>query len=255
MSLPAAKGYYRAESRYADLLKRVGLADAMSVFENPRIDVWRSITERENCILDHDQGRLHIKRNKPGYSGVELEVIGIQLLKQAGIESVPLVASGKLNDKRGFLITDDLVGFDDAEKLVRDGLPFQRLLSATATVAAKLHAAGLHHRDLYLCHIFARLDGNDVSLRLMDAGRVRPVPRLFSRRWYVKDVAQFLYSLQQFDVPPDMLEAWLTQYASAGGVPIDAAFRKAVDRKARWIARHDAKLRQRQPTRNVAIDR
>lgn len=255
MSLPTARGYYRAEAAYAALLREVGLPDAMSVFECPKIEVWRSITERENCILDHPAGRLHIKRNKPRFSGVENEVQGIQLLERAGIASVPIVAWGKLNDGRGFLITDDLVGFDDSEKLVRDGMGFDRLLKPTADLAATLHGAGLHHRDLYLCHFYAKVSESAVELRLMDAGRVRPLPGWFRQRWIVKDVAQFLYSLQTLGVPDELSGQWLTRYGTQRGTTLTAGFRRAVARKIRWIGRHDAKLRQRQPTRNVAIDR
>ena len=86
MSLPTPSGYYRAEAAYADLLRRVGLPDAMSVFEHPKIDAWRSITERENCVLDYDgderrgtpAGRLHIKRNKAGHRGVDEEAAAIR---------------------------------------------------------------------------------------------------------------------------------------------------------------------------------
>src|SRR4051812_4668042 len=125
MSLPTPSGYYRAEAAYADLLRRVGLPDAMSVFENPKIDVWRSITERENCVLDYDTdgvaGRLHIKRNKRAHRGVDDEAAAIRLLMNASLGTVPLVAAGRLNDGRGFLITDNLTGFDDADIRVRQG--------------------------------------------------------------------------------------------------------------------------------------
>jgi len=255
MNLPNSTGYYRAEAAYADLLKQVGLVDAMSIFEHPKIDVWRPITERENAVLDHDGGRLHIKRNKPGFSGVEAEAASLQLLKKAEIESVPLVAWGKLNDGRGFLITDNLDGFEDAEKCVEQGLAFERLLEPTAILAGRLHAAGLHHRDLYLCHFYARVSDTAVDLRLMDAGRVRKLPGWFTRRWLVKDVAQFCYSLEQLRLPKELRDRWLERYTAAGGAKSDPAFCRAVDRKIRWIAAHDARLRRRQPTRNVAIDR
>jgi hypothetical protein len=256
MSLPFPTGYYRAEAKYADVLRQVGLPDAMSVFEHPKIEVWRSITERENCVLDYDGGRLHIKRNKLKHRGVEEEADAIRLLMTAGIGTVPLVAAGRLNDGRGFLITDDLTGFEDADVAVRNGLPFERVLTATAEMAGRLHAAGLHHRDLYLCHFYvAATPDAAVEARLMDAGRVKPLPTWFRRRWLVKDVAQLVYSLRQLNVSQSQIDEWLTRYTAAGGATVDAAFRRAVDRKATAIGRHDAQLRRRQPTRNVSINR
>lgn len=269
MSYSAGPGFFQVEPQYAELLKRIGLTDAMSVFDHPKIEVWRSITERENCVLDHDAGRLHIKRNKPGHTGVQHEIEGIRLLRAAGIESVPVVGYGMLHDGRGFLISDDLVGFEDSEKLVEAGFDFERLLEPTARLAAKLHDAGLHHRDLYLCHFYAkppsdegtssasesgalpRREEEEIELRLMDAGRVRKLPWLTKRRWIVKDLAQFVYSIRALDA--SMATRWLNAYASARGIAM--TMRPSIDRKVASIARHDERLRRKQPTRNVAIDR
>lgn len=265
MSYSAGPGYYRAEAKYVGLLQRVGLVDAVSVFDHPKIDVWRSITERENCVLDFDGGRLHIKRNKSGHRGVETEAIGISLLEKKGIGTVPLVAHGMLHDGRGFLITEDLAGYEDSEILVKNGFDFEHLLEPTAKLAAQLHDSGLHHRDLYLCHFYAKTtDGAStpgqhpgserdgaIDLRVMDAGRVRELPRFFRQRWIVKDLAQFVYSIREQE--PNVATRWLQAYAAARGIAMD--FRGAIDRKVGQIARHDAALRRRDPTRNVSIDR
>ena len=251
MSYSAGPGYFRAEGKYVEALKKAGLVDAQSAFDHPKIEVWRSITERENCVLDHDGGRFHIKRNKPGHRGVDQEVHGIKLLESAGIKSVPIAGYGMLHDGRGFFISEDLAGFEDSEKLVEGGYSFEKLLEPTARLAARLHDAGLHHRDLYLCHFYARVEDDAVDLRLMDAGRVRKLPWLTKRRWIVKDVAQFVYSIRDLD--QRLINQWLETYASARGVSM--SIRRAIDRKVAFIARHDAKLRQKQPTRNVAIDR
>jgi hypothetical protein len=247
-------GYYRVEAKYAELLQHLGLTDAVSVFEHDDIKVWRSIRERENAVLDYvykdHSGRLHVKRNKPGFSGVDDEVTGIQLLQKAGIATVPLVGAGQLHDGRGFLITDDLADYEDAEQRINAGHDFEPLLEPTAQLAARLHQAGLHHRDFYVCHVYVN-PNDSTDLRLMDAGRVKPLPRFFRQRWINKDLAQFIYSIRNLDA--GISARWLSAYASARGVAL--TFKAAVERKVKSIASHDVTLQQKNPERNVSIPR
>jgi hypothetical protein len=178
------------------------------------------------------------------------------LLERAGLPTVPLVAVGELADGRSFVITEDLTGFRPADKLIAEGAAFESLLAPTADLAARLHNAGLHHRDLYLCHFFVRTDAGDgaCELRLIDAARVRPLPVFLTRRrWIVKDLAQFWYSTQSLAVTDAQRGRWLARYAERR----DGRFRDglvgAIERKARAIARHDARLKISQPKRNVSL--
>ena len=157
-------------------------------------------------------------------------------------------------DGRSFLITEDLTGYRDAEKLVREGaLTFDQLLEPTAELAARLHGGGLHHRDLYLCHFFARpTDATD--LRLIDAARVKRLPGWPMRtRWIVKDVAQFWYSTMGLPISDAQRARWLARYAERRELTSTASLRRAIERKAAWIARHDACLREKQKDRNVSL--
>jgi heptose I phosphotransferase len=237
------------------MLRRAGLVDASSVFDNPSIQIWRSITERENCVLDLRETRLHIKRNKPGFRDADDEVPGLRLLEQAGVLSVPLAAHGRLNDGRGFVITEHLHGFEDSEELLERGVPFERLLAPTAQLTGHLHRSGLHHRDLYLNHFWANVGNDPIALRLIDAARVRKLPQWFRRRWLVKDLAQFVFSLRKYSIADTLVDEWLNQYARASGTQLSSWFRASISRKVAWIARNDARLRRRHPTRNVRIDR
>ena len=253
---------FHAAPQHQPLLREVGL-DAEAVFGRADVVAWRKLPDRENCTLDAERAdgtpvRLHVKRypaSAPGTPAAD-EVRGIEALQRAGIPTVPLVGWGSLADGRSFLVTLDLAGYRDAEKLVASGAAaFADLLEPTADVAARLHEAGLHHRDLYLCHFFARLaeDGKP-ELALIDAARVRPLPRFFRNRWVVKDLAQFWYSTTKLPAVTDgQREAWLARYAAQCGLTGTASLRRAVERKARWIARHDRKLNAEQPTRNVSL--
>ncbi len=252
---------FRVAPQHQPLLREVGL-DADAVFERPDIVVWRSLPDRENCTLDATRAdgtpvRLHVKRypaNAPGTPAAN-EVRGIESLQRAGIATVPLVGWGGLPDGRTFLVTLDLAGYRDAEKLVMAGTAFADLLGPSADVAAQLHRAGLHHRDLYLCHFFAQFaeDGKP-QLALIDAARVRPLPRFFRGRWVVKDLAQFWYSTTKLPGVTDaQREAWLARYIAQRGLTSAASLRRAIERKVGWIARHDRKLNAEQPTRNVSL--
>jgi hypothetical protein len=257
---------------YQEAFRALGI-DADAIFNHASIKPWRDLPDRQNCTLDlpPELGghRLHVKRYSRGRrvraAAARAEIHGLELLEAHGIASTPLVAWGHLPDGRGFIITEDLIGYAPADRLLERGLQFDRLLEPTAALAARLHDAGLHHRDLYLCHFFALpRDGKDRhtgrhtvldierDLRIIDAARVRALPRLRSRRWIIKDLAQFWYSTQSLPVTDEQRRRWLATYAQRRGVT-DSRLRGPVIRKAALIAAHDAVLRRRQPKRNISI--
>ncbi len=237
---------------YAPLLRELGL-DAAAVFADPRVRVWRSLPDRENATFDvtRDGGpvRLHVKRYPASNATAAAEVAGHALLTAAGIPTAPLVAHGRLTDGQSFVAFADLAGHTPADQWVSAGGPFESILTPTADLAARLHAAGLHHRDLYLCHFMVGDDPADV--RLIDVARVARLSNpLTRRRWVVKDLAQFWYSTTQVAVTDDQRTRWLHRYADQmRGRDLAAAVR----RKSSSIARHDANLNRKQPSRNVSI--
>ncbi|HEY7115277.1 MAG TPA: lipopolysaccharide kinase InaA family protein [Tepidisphaeraceae bacterium] len=259
--LGAAREVFHVVPRYQPVFQALGLT-AQSVFTDPRIVVWRSIRERQNCTLDIDLGdgkttRLHVKRYFPArgfLTPADEESRGIRALEIEQIPTAPLVAYGKLTDGRSFLITEDLAGFRPADKLIAEGFDFEKLLEPTADLAARLHDRGLHHRDLYLCHFFAKPGSNPLELRLIDAARVRRLPGFLTRRrWIVKDLAQFWYSTQSLAVTDDQRTRWLARYAARRGLRSADGLGASVRRKAGWIARHDRRLQMAQPRRNISI--
>ncbi len=247
--------------RHQPVLRELGI-DAETVFTHELIEPWRRLSDRENCTLDAklrdgSEVRWHVKRyaatkSPDAETPADSEVAGLRHLAERGIPTVDLIAWGRLGDGRSFVILDDLSGYAPADKLVEAGLPFDRILEPTALLAAKLHDAGLHHRDLYLCHFFAKASDDAVDLRLIDTARVRPLPRFLGGRWVVKDLAQFWYSTTSLPVSDEQRTRWLDAYARARSLD-PAALRPKIQRKVRWIARHDERLRRRQPARNISI--
>jgi hypothetical protein len=251
--LSGGRNIFHVVGDHQPLVREIGL-DADAIFECRDIKPWRTLPDRENCILDATTAggrtsvRLHVKRLKG--PGARDEVRGIELLQSAGIPTVPLVGWGTLSDGRSFVVSLDLAGFRDSEKAVAGGLLFDEILEPTADLAAKLHDAGLHHRDLYLCHFFEK----SPEIALIDAARVKRLPRFFAERWVVKDLAQFWYSTTKLPAITDaQRDAWLARYASRRRLASTDSLRRAIVRKSNWIARHDRSLNAKQPTRNVSL--
>lgn len=240
-------------------LERFAL-DLTRVFDDPRILVWRDLPERQNAYLDIPSGstgpaRLHLKRYKPPH-GPEAasEARAIGMLTQSGIATVPLVAWATAADGRGFLITSDLTGMIPADRAIREGTPTDAALPRIASLTAKLHSAGLHHRDLYLCHFFIDPCNPDVELHLIDPGRVSTLPWFpLNLRWIVKDLAQLCYSLRELGVDKAAGQQLLDYYFAQAAVPGKGLIRRLIPLKMAAIARHDRNLKARQPTRNISI--
>jgi hypothetical protein len=245
---------------YREILRQLGTAPE-TIFTDPAIKPWRTLEDRHNCTWDvlvaGRSVRLHVKRfgATRRRSWAQAEAEGYQMLHERGIPTATVAAWGRLDDGRSFIATEDLAGFAPADKLVEGGVDFDRLLTPTADLAAKLHNAGLHHRDLYLCHFLARGAENDpVELRLIDAARVRALPRVFTRRrWIVKDLAQFLYSMTQLPVTDLQRDVWLARYAQQTNIRALERLRRSIMRKSNSIAAHDRRLRVRRPGRNISI--
>jgi hypothetical protein len=245
--------------QYQSIFREAGL-DADAIFTHAEITPWRVLKDRENCTLDITRPdgakiRFHIKRFPPG-SGLgtpaDQEVNGLRVLQLENIPTAPLVGWGKLADRRSFVITQDLAGYEAADKLIEGGLPFDRLLLPTADLAAKLHTAGLHHCDLYLCHFFAKVTDDGVDLRLIDATRVARLG-LLVRRWIIKDLAQFWFSTMSLPITQAQRMTWLDRYAAVRNLDDVVKLQRSIQSKSKSIARHDARLRKAQPNRNVSI--
>lgn len=90
-------------------------------------------------------------------------------------------------------------------RLCAEGAPVTRgplrhdLTARLARFVSAFHSTGYCHRDLYLCHVFAELDGEGreaPGFALIDLARTCR-PRLRRMRWIVKDLAQLDCSARQ----------------------------------------------------------
>lgn len=144
--------------------------------------------------------RLSTMRN---LSVAWLEMQAIESVRQAGVSTMGLIVAGQecpLFFGRSYIIVSKVPG-ESLERGAREIFEGVEHAAARAGATAKLaltisalHGAGLFHRDLYACHIFASGAAEGVQFHLIDLARIfRPRWRRF--RWRVKDLAQLHYSM------------------------------------------------------------
>ncbi len=143
---------------------------------------------------------------KPVLSAM-IEVNAIRALSVHGISTTPLVAFGERGynpaTMQSFVMTEDLgeiITLEDFCSNWQEEAPDPRfkamLIKALAELAAKLHSAGLCHRDFYLCHFVMKksdFKAGNLNLILIDLHRV-----LFKQapngKTAMKDIAALVFS-------------------------------------------------------------
>jgi UDP-glucose:(heptosyl)LPS alpha-1,3-glucosyltransferase len=181
----------------------------------------------------------------------------ILALRAGVIPTMTPVAAGERfasnGRKESFVLTEGLDDHVPVDEYVaeRFGAPLDtlrvqekhRLIAALARLTRQLHWSGFNHRDYYLCHLFAPVNGLVERLRIIDLQRVG-YRMTFRARWISKDLAALHYSSQGLP-----LSDWdrLRFYAlySRGEPKLKRRLRlRWVLRKAAQIARHDQNRRQ-----------
>ena len=184
-------------------------------------------------------------------STAEVEFHWIQQLTRLGIATPHVVACGSrrngFREVASLLLTAELHGESLEKWLPRRAASLGRnmkrnLSQSLAALVAKLHNAGLVHRDLYISHIFIAAKGeNDINLSLLDLQRVVR-PRWRPWRWFVKDLAALNYSIPFSAATNVDRFRWLKLYLDQRSVSANQrALIRAVVRKTGRIARHSAK--------------
>ncbi|MCK5269470.1 MAG: lipopolysaccharide heptosyltransferase II [Sedimentisphaerales bacterium] len=178
-------------------------------------------------------------------------------LAEKGVPVARPIAYGQqsnwLGEKRSFVIFEELPNADALERLM-PRLPEQQkqykllqdkneLVRQIARLVRRLHENGFYHRDLYLSHIFLCRDRYDNErLCLIDLQRVfRPL--IYSRRWRVKDLAQFYFSARDYFNETNMTNFFKAYFQSDVLSSEKILLIRAIHRKANRIAKHDIKRR------------
>ena len=109
--------------------------------------------------------------------------------------------------RRSFVVSEEIAGAVSLERWCacwRERAPAPRerrlLIERLAQLVAAMHAAGVNHRDLYLCHVLLQPDtlaraarAADVELQLIDLHRAQLRTRV-PRRWQAKDLGALWFS-------------------------------------------------------------
>lgn len=147
--------------------------------------------------------------------GARNEWRAIQTLTRLGVETMTLVAYGErgLNPARrqSFVITEALEDTASLEDFCADwathppaskaALRLKRaLIERVATIARRMHASGINHRDFYICHFLLDVSADvyeqppqALRLSLIDLHRVQ-LRRRTPLRWVVKDIGGLYFS-------------------------------------------------------------
>ena len=155
-------------------------------------------------------GLKRLMRLGPPRSPADAELRNIFHVIDAGVASMRWVAVGEEHPgggpaQRSCLVTEEIAGAVQADKYCEAAFAGDRsreavgrkraLVRAMAQLARRLHAAGLVHRDFYLCHILVRpVEGAEPVLHLIDVARVERRLDGAPERWIAKDLAALLFS-------------------------------------------------------------
>lgn len=157
--------------------------------------------------------------------GAMTEVRAIQSLENIGIATTPIAAYGIQGrcaaSQRSFLLTEDLGDIHSLEDICKSWQAHpvtaetrQAMLIAVAKLAKQFHAAGLCHRDFYLCHIALQKSAPltaDTAFYLLDLHRVLQgvSPHGAAVR---KDIAGLIFSCMDFGFTLEDWQAFKAYY-------------------------------------------
>jgi heptose I phosphotransferase len=259
MAFQGGRSYRRVAGRST---VRVELAD-------PRGGTRALYIKRYTRVPPTEQLRRALSLNPP-VSLAYREFGSLRRVMDAGIAAMRWAAVGEAIARGGraehsYFITEEVGGATPADVYGERTFAGHRSPAATAAkrrlvrqiarLARKFHDARLTHRDFYLCHILVRpMEGAEPVLHLIDLQRVVHHKRGVRSRWIVKDLAALWFSSQPSPATSlrspvfartDAVRFAREYFGVARLTDAHQAFLRRVARKARAIARHDARHRRR----------
>ena len=195
----------------------------------------RDLPDRSNHRMQAGPYLVHVKRRKGAHEAREAG--GMRRAAAAGVPTALLVFEG-IDDEHGAVTgTLDLAPARPLDDLLRAGMAAaarRRALEELAQAVAALHGAGLHHRDLYLCHVFCSEAG--ALAALIDLERLGAHRRPLGRR-VIKDLAALASSVPEGTTSERERAVFLLRYLRARGIDRRGTYDRLVRRIRRKTAR------------------
>ncbi len=186
------------------------------------------------------------------------EYEAIEYSQKVGILTMTVAGFGKrgLNPAgiQSFIVTDEITDTLTLKEITNQWLNQpagfrvkHSLLLEIATIARRMHGAGMNHRDFYLCHFRMKagqvktLDRESPGLYLMDLHRVE-IRQSVPRRWLVKDIGALYFSAAHLPLTRRDLLRFMRYYS---GKPLrqtlseDGQFWRLVMRRAQKFYRRE----------------
>lgn len=188
--------------------------------------------------------------------GASNEYHAANKLASLGVDTLTPVAFGKrgYNPARqlSFIVTEDLSNTISLEDYCADWVsnppPFahkQALIKLLATVSRIMHAAGINHRDYYICHFLLDRDSianlSQPKCYLIDLHRAQ-LRSSTPFRWAVKDIAGLYFSAMDVGLSRSDRLRFIKYYENAGkfkDIDLDSTFWNQVDSKARALYKRE----------------
>lgn len=176
---------------------------------------------------------------KSPVTGARGEYEAVRLLEKHHVPTMTCVGFGErfFNPaaKESFIITAELAGMISLEDFFAAGSvePEIRrdIIRRLGESVGKMHAAGLNHRDCYICH-FLRSPENG-ALHVIDLHRAQ-IRKRVPFRYAVKDVAGILFSAMDLDLTRREIACFYREYKRAGNRR-SPGFKAAVLKAARRL--------------------
>lgn len=254
---------------WADVLQRSGLLDFDHVMALQDVAVVKHVVpERSTCRFEAAGApgvELYLKRYTPLPPGrLVHEVLGLRrpltamdefesicAFARAGLPTVMPLAAGLrqrgLRQRESFLLTLGLQECRRVDELLAQGAlsgaDRRELGGKLAGLVRAMHASGMNHRDLYLCHVLRHERGD---LCIVDLHRLQRRSRV-PLRWKVKDLAALNYAACKLGVArTERLRFFKIYCGSARIGPHERALIFKIVKKTRKMIEHNDPAARRQ---------
>ncbi len=230
-----------------DVLARLAAAGITTVADVlARSRSVRDLEDRSNHVLELDGVTWFVKRTKHPRpkDTMPREAAALERLAALGVPTAPLAFWGMDADEGALTGTLSLAPARPLDELLVSGVfaggDRRRLLRVLAKTAATLHGASLHHKDLYLNHLYVDPADPALVVALIDVERTARHRRALGR-WVVKDLAALRHSIPEGTVSEEEMTRFLLRYLRERGLPrlgVITGLARRVKTKARRMARH-----------------